>query len=54
MCILCNIVRMNLFYYRLFSRKVESNDYCNLILYIFHAIYILKFVTNLLHFVRDR
>jgi len=46
MCILCNIVRMNLFYYRLFRMKVESNDHCNLILYIFRAIFILKFTTN--------
>ena len=28
--------------------KVESNDHYNLILYIFHAIYIFKFITKLI------
>lgn len=42
MCILCNIVRMNLFCYRLFRMKAESNDHCSLILYIFRAICVLK------------
>jgi hypothetical protein len=54
MCILCNIVRVNLFYCRLFRTKVESNDHYNLILYIFHATCILKFITNQFHFSRDR